>query len=339
MAHPTRSDLGPEQEFPSAYYQSLCPPQPKPLFTEAAELEGRWGATWGSHDEVGVLRVALMRRPGAEFERIDEAAWDERVGALVDPEGGWYWTRREAPHPERVMEQHAGLVRALEGEGVEIVFADPVDPRFTKAIYTRDPVVSVPGGVIIGRLAPLMRRGEEASITQAVARRGVPILRTIVGTGMVEGGSLVKLSPTLAVFGTSIRCNDTGAQQLRETLRWLDMDLLVVTMSGFSIHLDGHLGMVDVDKALVDADGLPYWFIDQLHSRGIETIWVDPAERWAINCLAVRPGRVILAEDCPRTIEKLERRAVEVIPVPYDEIHHNGGGIHCSTMELLREPA
>jgi N-dimethylarginine dimethylaminohydrolase len=28
-----------------------------------------------------------------------------------------------------------------------------------------------------------------------------------------------------------------------------------------------------------------------------------------------------------------------VIPIPYDEIHHNGGGIHCSTMELLRDPA
>ena len=58
-----------------------------------------------------------------------------------------------------------------------------------------------------------------------------------------------------------------------------------------------------------------------------------------MNCLAVSPGRVVLADDCPRTIERLERRGVEVIAIPYDEIHHNGGGIHCSTMELLREPA
>ena len=58
-----------------------------------------------------------------------------------------------------------------------------------------------------------------------------------------------------------------------------------------------------------------------------------------MNCLAVRPGRVLVADDCPRTIERLERRGVEVIAIPYDEIHHNGGGIHCSTMELLREPA
>jgi len=325
--------------LPDAYYQALCPPVPTPSFTDRAELRARWGECWGSSDEVGPLRVALMRRPGDELAQISDGAWDHRVGALVDPGGGWYWTGSRAPDSERVAAQHAGLVRALESEGVEVVFAEAIDARFSKAIYTRDPLASVPGGVIIGRLAPLMRRGEEASITRAVAARGVPVLRTIVGTGMLEGGSLVKLGPTVAAFGTSIRCNADGAEQLRESLRWLGMELIVVPLSGFSIHLDGHLGMVDTDKALVNAAGLPYWFIDRLRELSIEPIWVEPAERWAVNCLAVRPGRVLVAEDCPRTIERLERRGVEVIAIPYDEIHHNGGGIHCSTMELLREPA
>ena len=325
--------------LPDAYYQLLCPPVAQPGFTDRAELAARWGECWGSSDEVGALRVALMRHPGDELEQIKRSAWDPGVGALVDPDGGWYWTGDRAPDVARVADQHQGLVRALQSEGVEVVFADPIDARFTKALYTRDPLVSVPGGVIIGRLAPLMRRGEEASIARAVAARGVPILRTIVGTGMLEGGSLVKLSPTVAAFGTSIRCNTDGAEQLKESLRWLGMDLIVVPMTGFSIHLDGHLGMVDTDKALVHAAGLPYWFIERLRELSIEPIWVDPAERWAVNCLAVSPGRVVLADDCPRTIERLERRGVEVIAIPYDEIHHNGGGIHCSTMELLREPA
>lgn len=69
-------------------------------------------------------------------------------------------------------------------------FAEPFKERFTKAMYTRDPLISVPGGVIIGRLAPLMRRGEERSITQTVGGLGVPILRTITGTGLLEGASL-----------------------------------------------------------------------------------------------------------------------------------------------------
>ena len=77
---------------------------------------------------------------------------------------------------------------ALEAEDVEVHFAEQLEERFTKAMYTRDPLISMPGGVIVGRLAPLMRRGEERSITRAVGALGVPILRTITGTGLLEGG-------------------------------------------------------------------------------------------------------------------------------------------------------
>jgi N-dimethylarginine dimethylaminohydrolase len=37
------------------------------------------------------------------------------------------------------------------------------------------------------------------------------------------------------------------------------------------------------------------------------------------------------------TAERLERRGVEVLRIPYGEIQKNGGGIHCSTMELVRD--
>ena len=46
-----------------------------------------------------------------------------------------------------------------------------------------------------------------------------------------------------------------------------------------------------------------------------------------------------MAEGSPRTAERLAAAGVEVVTVPYDEIHKAGGGVHCSTMELLREPA
>ena len=192
---------------------------------------------------------------------------------------------------------------------------------------------------MIGRMAPLMRRGEEASITRAVAALGIPILQTTIGTGMFEGGTFAKLTPKVAAFGTSIRCNAEAADQLRELLARMGIELIVVPMGGFSIHIDAHLGMVDVDKALVDAPGLPHWFLDRLIELGIEPIWCHPGEEWGINSLTVRPGRVIMPDDSPRTAELLERRGIEVIRIPYHELHKNGGGIHCSTMELRRDPA
>jgi N-dimethylarginine dimethylaminohydrolase len=323
--------------LPEAYHQSLFPPVPEPPFESVEERERVWGARWGANSEVGRLRAVLMRRPGAEFERIRSGGWDPAMGALVDPEEGWYWESNEPPNRSLIEEQYDGLLAALEAEGVDLHFAPAIEARFSKAMYTRDPLVTVPGGAIIGRLAPRMRRGEEASVTRAVASTGMPILRTVVGTGLLEGGSFAKLTPKVAAFGTSIRCNDEGARQLEEALRYLGIELIVVPMPGFAIHLDGAFGMVDVDKALVHAPELPYWFLERLGELGIETIWCHPDELWAINSLALSPGRVLMCDGYPYTAERLEQRGVEVIRLPYSEIQKNGGGIHCCTMELIRD--
>ena len=323
--------------LPPSYHQSLFPPLPDPPFDAPDERERVWGALWGANSEVGRLRAVLMRRPGRELERITADGWDEALGALVDPDEGWYWESDQPPDLIRIGEQYDGLLEVLAAEGVEVHFAEAAGPAYSKAMYTRDPLVVLPGGAIVGRLAPRMRRGEERSVTRAVASLGMPILRTIVGTGLVEGGSFAKLTPTVAAFGTSIRCNDEGARQLEEVLRYFGIELIVVPMAGFSLHLDGAFGMVDVDKALVHAGDLPYWFLARLPDLGIEPIWCHPDELWAVNSLTVSPGRVVMCDGYPYTVERLERRGVEVLPIPYDEIQKNGGGIHCSTIELVRE--
>jgi N-dimethylarginine dimethylaminohydrolase len=325
---------------PFGYHLSLCPAAPEPPFEDSGELERVWGRRWGASDEVGRLRVVLVRAPRDEWSRVRADAWNEAAGALVDPDGGWYWESREEPDLDLVAAQHRGLVDALRAEGVEVVFVKgDGPPHLTRPIYTRDPLVTVPGGAIIGRMAPAMRRGEEPLVTRAVAAAGMPILRTITGTGLVEGGSLVKLRPEVAAYGTSIRCNEEGARQLRAALADLGIELIVVPMVGWSIHLDGHLGMLAPDAALVEVNGLPYWFLDRMRALGIETIPCPAGEEWAINSLALAPGRILMCDRYPRTRELLEGRGMEVVAIPYDEIQKGGGGVHCSTMELVRDPA
>jgi N-dimethylarginine dimethylaminohydrolase len=167
----------------------------------------------------------------------------------------------------------------------------------------------------------------------------MPVLRTISGTGMLEGGTVVKLTPRVYAFGASIRCNPEGGRQLAEVLAPLGIELIVVPLVGWSIHLDGHLSMIDRDKALCDVRRLPYWFLERLGELGIELIEVPQEEDWAINGLAVRPGRIVLSEGHPRTVERLGRLGVEVVEVAYGEIQRGGGGIHCTTMELRRDRA
>jgi N-dimethylarginine dimethylaminohydrolase len=321
-------------------HQGLMRMEPAPPFEAPEEQIRVWGRAWGAVDEVGPLRCVLVRRPRDEWARVRVDCWDEQAGALVDPDGMWYWESRDEPDLALVREQHDGLVAALEREGVEVVEVEgDGPPHLSRPIYTRDPLLTVKGGAVIGRMAPAMRRGEERLVTETLGRIGMPILRTVTGTAMVEGGSFAKLGPAVAAYGTSIRCNDEGARQLEEVLRWLGIELVVVPLRGYSIHIDGHLGMVDVDKALVDPPGLPDWFLDRLRELGIEGITVPPGEEWAINSLALRPGRVLMCEGYPRTRELLESRGVEVVTIPYGEIQKGGGGVHCSTMELVRDPA
>jgi N-dimethylarginine dimethylaminohydrolase len=95
----------------------------------------------------------------------------------------------------------------------------------------------------------------------------------------------VKLRPGLAAFGTSIRCNAAAAEQLRAVLERIGWELIVVPLPGYTIHLDLHLAMVDVDRALVDVPGLPFWFLEELERRGIEAIYPEPGEAWGLNAL------------------------------------------------------
>jgi N-dimethylarginine dimethylaminohydrolase len=302
-------------------------------------LEEVWGRPWGAHDETGVLRCVLVRPPSRGLARIRADAWDEEAQALVDPDGRWYWTDRRPPDLDRLAEQHRGLVHALVDEGVDVVVAPPMDDAFTKAVYVRDPIVTVPGGAIVGRMAVLMRRGEEADLSRVVTGAGMPVLATMTGTATLEGGSFVKLRDGVAALGTSIRCNDEAADALRDVLARIGWELVVVPLPGFTIHLDMHLAMLDVDLALADVGGLPYTFLTRLGAMGIDLVHAGPGELWGLNLLALGPRRVLMAEGSPVTGARLRDAGVEVRTVAYDELHRNGGGVHCSTMELVRDPA
>lgn len=325
--------------LPDGFHQLLTPPEAEPPFEDPGELRSGWGELWGADDEVGRLRKVMVRAPGDELDPISAEQYRPELDALVDPAGGWYWTGPNPPDIARVREQHRGLVETLAEQGIEVLEAEPIGAPYSKSMYVRDPLVTVRGGAIIGRLAPRMRRGEEAVVTREVTAAGLPVLATITGRGTLEGGSFSKLRPGIAAFGTSVRCNDDAADQLREILGRIGWELIVVPLPGFVVHLDIHFAMVDVDLALVNAEGLPYTFMDQLGKLGIECIWAHPQEPWALNLLTLAPGRILTSESAPRTAELLRARGIEVITIPYDEIHHNGGGIHCSTMELLRDPS
>ncbi len=316
----------------------LFPSEPEPAFEDAGQLERFWGRAWGCTNDVGQLRVVLMHRPGAEVNVVDTSKRLDN-NAFGDVQAGWYWRGDAPPDLAGMQAQHDAYVATLRAEGVEVVFLDEVAPGRMKSCFTRDSVIGVGGGAIVTRMGPRIRRGEELPVTRTLAKLGCPILRTIAGTGIAEGGSFAWLNRHTAAIGISSRCNEEGANQIGEVLRAQGVELLKVPLTGYRLHIDGLFVMLAPDLALASITLLPYWFLQRLKELGIHLIEIfhedDPG---VVNSLAIAPGRVIMPEGVSdHTREQLRRHKVEVITVPYAKMISGGGGLHCSTGPLLRD--
>jgi N-dimethylarginine dimethylaminohydrolase len=313
--------------------------EPEPGFESAEEQRFVWGREWGCNSDIGRLRVVLMHRPGEEMRVVDTLPYIPELRAFGDAQSGAYWRGDERPTLAEQQAQHDALVAALREEGVEVVFLKRAAEGRHKSIYTRDSCIGIKGGAIVTRMGPRIRRGEEAPVTETLAALGMPVLRTIHGTGLMEGGSFAYVRPDLAVVGVSSRVNEEGARQLEEVLAVQGTKLLRVQIPGYRLHIDGAFVMIDHETAIVNPSTLPFVFMEALKREGIKLIPVnheDPS--WTINCLAVRPGRILMSDKVgPRTQDALDRANISIRLVQYDRVGLGGGGIHCSTSPLVRD--
>jgi N-dimethylarginine dimethylaminohydrolase len=313
--------------------------QGEPAFEDPTMLEKVWGNNWGINNDVGRLRKVLVHRPGKEWYVMKSGGeFFPEFDALVGPEDMWYWKGQELPDIAKVRAQHDNLTAALKAEDVEVVeIVDPL-PHLTKTIYTRDTAIIVKGGAILCRFGIDYRRGEELPVMRTLAKIGMPILHTIHGTGLMEGGSFLWLNENTAAVSIGHRSNHEGARQLGEVLKTLDVELLCVDNTGYGLHIDGSLVMLKPDLAVAFVVDLPWWFLTRLKELGIHILDAVEDDGWqSVNCLAVSPGRVLMPAQAERSAEKLIKAGIEVIPVEYDEIPKGGGGIHCSTLPLMRD--
>lgn len=311
-----------------------------PPFEAESELERNWGEVWGLDNDVGRVRSILVHRPSDEMKVVDAKKRIAEIGSFGDVEAGWYFQSDTPPDIPAMQSQHDGMVKAFTDAGIKVFHVEGVGGNRLKSCYTRDPLIMVKGGAIVCRMGAHIRRGEELAITRTLAKIGVPILRTISGTGIMEGGSFAWIDSKTAAIGVGVRVNREGAEQVGEVLKRQGVDLLIVELTGYDIHIDVSFLMVTKDLALVNPFGLPFSFMEELKSRGIHLIELDPQDdSWINNSLALAPGELLMPEGASnRTLDRLAKHGVNCRMIPYAAVHKNGGGIHCSTTPLRRDP-
>jgi N-dimethylarginine dimethylaminohydrolase len=247
--------------------------------------------------------------------------------------------RGRAPCGQRAMSQHSALVAALRDEGIEVrlLAADNGLPDFA---FTRDSSLMTPWGLVGLRPGAAHRSRESEVVLAAAAEAGVPCLGQI-GQGRIEGGDVVLLRPGVLLIGISgERTDEAGAEALAAIFRSGGWEVIFYHFDPHFLHLDTLLCLADRDLAVACTDVLEDALLARLEAMGVELVPVayKEARRLGCNLLSLGERRVVTAGTCPRVDAELVARNVAVTAVDLGDFVLCGGGAHCLTMPLSRDP-
>lgn len=307
------------------------------------ELKAIWGEKWGAQSEIGRLRKVLVKRPGPEAVHPSEDLKWYGMADVVDP--------------ENIQAQHDTLVQILKGEKVDVEYMEA--PELAKGPYdvlrglwgTRDFGFVVNGGAIVHRMSLPWDRGGEVVWAKKIMELGCPILSTVIGSGIFEGGNVIWLDPTHVCIGKSIRTNQDGIDQVSYVLKLVGVEeIKVVPLPGWLdntewpaggfAHLDCVFGYADAGLAVIYPPAVPFDFLEYLRKNCVRMIEAPPdeAKNYVCNIFAIEPGKVLMLDGFKCTKAKLEKEGVDVISVGMSEFIKIGGGPHCATSPLIRDP-
>jgi arginine deiminase len=241
-------------------------------------------------------------------------------------------------HTLSAARQHRALSTALTGAGVRCHWVPPM-PSMTDLVFTRDPVLMSPWGLIELRPAAAHRRDEPAHVAKAVARLGAPYMGRIE-KGRIEGGDICLLREGLLLIGYSgDRTDETGARELGAMFDRMGWEVIYAPFDARFLHLDTIFTMLSPDCAVACPGALGNELGARLGSLGVGTIpaTLDEVADLGANLLCLGGGRILAPAGNRQLNTILGRSGFEVIPVEADQFTRCGDGLHCLTMPLARE--
>jgi N-dimethylarginine dimethylaminohydrolase len=308
------------------------------------ELEAIWGKRWGAQG-IGRLREVAMSPP-TEVEALD----------LYDEDPAFFVYGGELPELGLMREQHAALIETFTNLGIEVhTFEYPETPRSAYGVMKRAVSAAagfvINGGAIIPREAAPYWRGRSRYVSQFLQSLGCPILYTVHGKGVCEIGASVRMADDLIVVMLSTDCNQNGLDQVRPILEAAGYTVWAARSPGPVyeyhpevpgwMHADMWLAPLDADLALIYPPWCDFETIRYLRSIGYRLIEAPREEQETVtpvNMITIEPRKVVMSSGAPRTRALLEAEEVEAIEVDYGEVIKYGGGIRCTTMQLVRDP-
>ena len=240
---------------------------------------------------------------------------------------------------ETKVKQHKELEDVFRQLSIDISWVTLEPEKLPWQMFTRDFGVNTPQGVLIGRFRYQERKGEEIAARRSLEDLGETLLPKQITRGAAEGGDLFWLDQETLVIGNGNRSTYAGYEQAKEILTPYGQRVFVIEFLSKWNHLDNNFGPVADKLALVNEDALPEYFLGMLDGLGWELIRLpgEYGRTCEINLLAMGDDRVLSFRG-NRLNERLRAMGLQVYDPEYSVFVEHGGGIHCSTFELEREP-
>jgi dimethylargininase len=231
---------------------------------------------------------------------------------------------REPIDIDEARRQHDRYEEALRTAGLEVRRLVPRDD-LADCVFVEDTAVVFDEVAVLTRPGAASRRGEVDGVREALAHHRT--LAVIEAPATLDGGDVLVLDREVFV-GLTPRSTISGMQQLRSLLSPFGYNVRGVPVRG-CLHLKSAVTRAGERTVVVN----PSW-IDPDNFGGWDVLAVDPREPFAANVLWLGE-RTIVAEDFPRTNDRLARIAGGLLPVPAGELAKAEGGVTCCSL-LLR---
>jgi arginine deiminase len=236
----------------------------------------------------------------------------------------------------------------------------------SNACYVRDPLMTTPAGVVVGRLRLDVRAPETVLARRTLEALGIDPLLEIAAPGTLEGGDFIPCGDYV-LQGVGLLTNRDGVAQCLAAGAYGAVDVVVVEdrrAAMDEMHLDTYCAVLAPDLAALcedrlgdgappahvyehhsGADGVEYRFRNTLPldayfaERGLRVVAFtkDEQRRYASNGLLVAPGTYAVPRQAgPDFLRRLQDVGVTTIPLDFETLGCGYGGPHCSTQVLVR---
>jgi N-dimethylarginine dimethylaminohydrolase len=282
--------------------------------------------TWSVDSETGRLREALLCHP-------DHYRWlpYNAVACRSIAEG-------RSLDFQQLGQEFGEFEDALAGAGVRCHYLE-LDERLPYQVYTRDSSLMTPWGPVILQLMRPQRRGEVRSVVEFYESHGRRWQWCTAGS--IEGGDVHIIRRGLLLIGYSgERTTQGGALQLAAAFEAKGWEVRLQPFQEHFLHLDVLLCMAAPDLAVACIDVLDEEFQAWLAGKGIELIPVPYRETMELGCnlLSLGDGRVVSPRRNRILNERLKAHGLTVLDPELSLFTQGGGGAHCMTMPLARDP-